>query len=174
MDAPACAASMAEPTCRRSERAHSTSRESGRVAGAKLGQELRHGALDVDQRRIEKRKVGRLRAAEEEGQLEQVMGRFVDRELDVLLATCGDRLLRVKGLVHVAGEEQPRVVHCVQHTRYPTALLEHWPEQAPYNDRSTRLVFIVRGLARDQVEKAFTMFCGGIQDADAPQAAQQP
>ncbi|HJW04162.1 MAG TPA: GTP-binding protein [Azospira sp.] len=94
--------------------------------------------------------------------------------LDVLLATCGDRLLRVKGLVHVAGEEQPRVVHCVQHTRYPTALLEHWPEQAPYNDRSTRLVFIVRGLSRDQVEKAFTMFCGGIQDADAPQAAQQP
>ncbi|MDE2583891.1 MAG: GTP-binding protein [Betaproteobacteria bacterium] len=102
-----------------------------------------------------------------------VWGDFLEA-LDVLLATCGDRLLRVKGLVHVAGEAQPRVVHCVQHTRYPTALLDQWPEQVPYNDRSTRLVFIVQGLARDQVEKAFTMFCGGIRDADTPPATTPP
>ena len=86
--------------------------------------------------------------------------------LDVLLATCGDRILRVKGLVHVAGEEQPRVVHCVQHTRYPTLVLDAWPEAEPFNDRSTRLVFIVRNFAKDNVEKAFTMFCGGVRDAD--------
>ena len=86
--------------------------------------------------------------------------------LDVLLATCGDRILRVKGLVHVAGEAQPRVVHCVQHTRYPTLVLDAWPEAEPFNDRSTRLVFIVRNFAKDNVEKAFTMFCGGVRDAD--------
>jgi len=86
--------------------------------------------------------------------------------LDVLLATCGDRILRVKGLVSVAGENGPRVVHCVQHTRYPTVVLESWPDAAPFNDRSTRLVFIVRNFAKEHVEKAFTMFCGGVQDAD--------
>jgi len=91
--------------------------------------------------------------------------------LDVLLATCGDRILRVKGLVSVAGEAQPRVVHCVQHTRYPTAVLEAWPETVPFNDRSTRLVFIVRNFAKDHVEKAFTMFCGGVRDADGEPVA---
>lgn len=75
--------------------------------------------------------------------------------LDVLLATCGERILRVKGLIHVAGEVAPRVVHCVQHVRYPAALLPDWPDA----DRDSRLVFIVQGLAQEIVEKAFAMFC---------------
>ena len=98
-----------------------------------------------------------------------VWGEFVEA-LDVLLATCGDRILRVKGLVRVVGDDQPRVIHCVQHTRYPTQTLARWPESPPYNDRSTRLVFIVRNFSRDYVEKAFTLFCGGIRDTDAPEA----
>jgi G3E family GTPase len=75
--------------------------------------------------------------------------------IDVLLATCGDRILRVKGLIHIAGENAPRVVQCVQHMRYPESALPAWPD----DDHDSRLVFIVRALAQDIVEKAFAMFC---------------
>jgi len=84
--------------------------------------------------------------------------------LDVLLATCGERILRVKGLIHVVGEDAPRVVHCVQHMRYPEAALPAWPDAA----RDSRIVFIVRGLARSVVEQAFVMFCA----AEATESAE--
>ncbi|MFM7461712.1 MAG: GTP-binding protein, partial [Burkholderiales bacterium] len=54
----------------------------------------------------------------------------------------GDHLLRVKGIVNVDGEPRPRVIHAVQHTFYPPALLAAWPD----DDHSTRLVFIVKNL----------------------------
>ncbi|MFZ2855797.1 MAG: GTP-binding protein [Rhodocyclaceae bacterium] len=82
--------------------------------------------------------------------------------IDVLLATCGDRILRVKGLVKIAGENAPRVVQCVQHMRYPESALPAWPD----DDHDSRLVFIVRALAREHVEKAFAIFCGA-QPAEA-------
>lgn len=82
--------------------------------------------------------------------------------IDVLLATCGERILRVKGLIHIEGEPAPRVVQCVQHMRYPESALPDWPDA----DHDTRLVFIVRALAREHVEKAFAMFCGA-QPAEA-------
>ena len=90
--------------------------------------------------------------------------------IDVLLATCGDRILRIKGLVEIAGESGPRVVHCVQHMRYPEAMLSTWPDE----DRHSRLVFIVRGLARAIVEKAFAMFCGlsVVTDAESVPSAR--
>lgn len=84
-----------------------------------------------------------------------VWGEFAET-VDVLLATCGDRILRIKGLVNVVGEAQPRVVHCVQHMRYPEASLPEWPDA----DRDSRLVFIVRDFEREYAEKAFAMFCG--------------
>ena len=76
--------------------------------------------------------------------------------IDVLLATCGDRILRVKGLIAVQGENGPRVLQCVQHMRYPEAMLPAWPD----GDQQSRLVFIVRALAQDIVSQAFAMFCG--------------
>ena len=76
--------------------------------------------------------------------------------IDVLLATCGDRILRVKGLIAVQGENGPRVLQCVQHMRYPEAMLPAWPD----GDQQSRLVFIVRALAQDIVRQAFAMFCG--------------
>jgi G3E family GTPase len=76
--------------------------------------------------------------------------------IDVLLATCGDRILRVKGLIAVQGENGPRVLQCVQHMRYPEAMLPAWPD----GDHQSRLVFIVRALAQDIVRQAFAMFCG--------------
>lgn len=92
---------------------------------------------------------------------------FVWREfaeaMDVLLSTCGDRILRVKGLVGVVGESAPRVVHCVQHVRYPEAGLPAWPDA----DHDSRLVFIVRNFQREYVEKAFAMFCGASAEGTA-------
>ena len=62
--------------------------------------------------------------------------------LELLTSLRGDQLLRIKGIVNVAGEDRPRVIHAVQHTIYPPAQLAAWPDA----DRSTRLVFITRDL----------------------------
>ena len=86
-------------------------------------------------------------------------GGFVDA-IDMLLRTVGDRILRIKGLLNVAGDFKPRVIQCVQHVNYPYTRLDDWPAEAPYNDRKSRLVFIVRDLDRSLVETAFSMFCG--------------
>ncbi len=75
--------------------------------------------------------------------------------LDTLQALKGERLLRVKGIVNVRGEALPRVVQCIHHLRYPDAALPAWPD----DDRSSRLVFIVRDLERGVVDRAFACFC---------------
>jgi G3E family GTPase len=95
-----------------------------------------------------------------------VWGEFAEA-IDVLLSTCGDRILRIKGLINVVGESAPRVVHCVQHVRYPEAALPAWPDA----DHDSRLVFIVRNFEREYVEKAFAMFCNAETSAgdEAPQ-----
>jgi G3E family GTPase len=65
--------------------------------------------------------------------------------LQALTEHCGDRLLRVKGLV--ALEEmpgQPAVVHGVRHVFSPPEFLERWPSA----DTETRLVFITRDMPR--------------------------
>ncbi|MDQ8020633.1 MAG: GTP-binding protein [Moraxellaceae bacterium] len=74
--------------------------------------------------------------------------------LELLQRGVGERIMRIKGLVHVAGEEAPRVIHAVQHERYPESALPAWPDA----DRDTRLVFIVRDLPREALERAFAAF----------------
>ncbi len=75
--------------------------------------------------------------------------------LEMLTSVAGDGLLRVKGIIDVAGEGRPRVIHAVQHIVYPWARLEEWPAQWV---RRSRIVFIVRALERDYVESAFRHF----------------
>ena len=70
--------------------------------------------------------------------------------LDELLKTHGERLLRVKGLLNVAGDPLPRIVHCVHHARYPASRLSAWPTAC--EARHSRLVFITRGLASTRVQ----------------------
>jgi G3E family GTPase len=71
----------------------------------------------------------------------------VETALETLIGLLGARILRMKGLVNVAGERGPRAVHAVQHTLYPSARLEAWPDA----DRDTRLVFIGRALDPEAV-----------------------
>ncbi|MCB1888667.1 MAG: GTP-binding protein [Rhodocyclaceae bacterium] len=75
--------------------------------------------------------------------------------LDTLLEAAGQGILRIKGLVHVAGESTPRVLQCVGHRRYPAASLPEWPP----GPRHSRLVFIVDGLTRDYLARSITLFC---------------
>lgn len=71
--------------------------------------------------------------------------------MDVLTAMRGPDLLRVKGLVNVEGRQGPLVVQSVQHVFHPPIELAAWPSA----DRSTRLVFITRGIEREAVTGLF-------------------
>jgi G3E family GTPase len=65
--------------------------------------------------------------------------------LQALMEHCGDRLIRVKGLVAI--EEmplRPAVIHGVRHVFSPPEFLERWPSR----DIDTRLVFIFRDMPR--------------------------
>jgi len=73
---------------------------------------------------------------------EPVSGKALWAGLERLIDDDGDKLLRVKGIVNVAGLGGPRVIHIVQHVLYPVTSLPKWPD----DDRRTRLVFIVRDL----------------------------
>ena len=64
--------------------------------------------------------------------------------LELLLASRGESMLRVKGLLNVAGRSRPLVIHGVQHVVYPPTELAAWPG----GDERSRLVFITRDLPR--------------------------
>ena len=76
---------------------------------------------------------------------------FFNRWLMAVRASWGDRLLRVKGVLNVAGESQPLVIHGVHRTFHPPTLLARWPD----TDRRSRLVFITRDLDRASVEESW-------------------
>ena len=89
---------------------------------------------------------------------------------EMLTAVAGDRLLRVKGVVDVAGGP-PRVLHGVQHQIYPPVTLPGWPPHwdgggAAPGSRRSRLVFVVRHLTRDYVSSVFAHFAAApiLQD----------
>ncbi|QQS12327.1 MAG: GTP-binding protein [Rhodospirillales bacterium] len=67
-----------------------------------------------------------------------------------------DRLLRVKGVLDVAGEDRPLVVHGVHDVFHPPTLLARWPD----GDRRSRLVFITRDLAQADVEASWKAMAG--------------
>jgi len=82
--------------------------------------------------------------------------------LDYVAALKGDDLLRFKGLVHVAETpDRPVVVHGVQHVFHPPIELSGWPSA----DRSTRLVFIVRNIRREVIERTLTRFAAISREA---------
>jgi len=71
--------------------------------------------------------------------------------IEVLTVLRGADLLRVKGLINMEGEPGPLVVQGVQHLFHPPVALDAWPGA----DRSSRLVFITRGIARETVAGLF-------------------
>jgi G3E family GTPase len=71
--------------------------------------------------------------------------------MELLTSLRGPDLLRVKGLLDVAGERGPVVVQGVQHIFHPPVTLDAWPGA----DRRSRLVFITRNIARESVAALF-------------------
>ena len=77
--------------------------------------------------------------------------------LELLRATHGGNLLRIKGIVKLAEmPETPVVVHGVQHVFHPTVRLDRWPD----DDHRTRIVFITRDLPERTVRNLFDAFLG--------------
>lgn len=74
--------------------------------------------------------------------------------LTLLLHTHGGDVLRVKGLLNVAGADTPVVINGVQHVVHPPVHLDAWPDA----DRRSRVVFIVRGLERARIEESLAVF----------------
>ncbi|MEP9354390.1 GTP-binding protein [Xanthobacter sp. KR7-65] len=91
----------------------------------------------------------------------------LDLFLELLRATHGGHVLRMKGIVKVAEEPQtPVVIHAVQHVMHPPARLAGWPD----DDHRTRLVMIVRDLDPQVITRLFNAFLG-VPEVDAPDRA---
>ena len=77
----------------------------------------------------------------------------------------GDKLLRLKAIVHVRGEPLPVVMHGVQRWLNEPESLPDWPDA----DRSSRFVFITRDLPRSVLEAALA-----AAQRDAAEAVPAP
>ena len=76
--------------------------------------------------------------------------RFI-RWVEQLLERNGGHVLRLKGILNVAGDPLPVVVHGVQHVFHPLSRLAAWPDA----DRCSRLVLIVKDLDIDRIAREF-------------------
>ncbi|MBO6561253.1 MAG: GTP-binding protein [Nisaea sp.] len=75
--------------------------------------------------------------------------------LDMMAQTHGANILRIKGLLNLKElEDEPVVVHAVQHMFHPPAKIEKWPNE----DRRSRLVFIVRDLDKKTIESVMNSY----------------
>ena len=87
---------------------------------------------------------------------------FIEEEIDwtafavwltMLLGSHGQDVLRIKGLLNV-GAPGPTVLDGVQHVVHPPRHLDRWPDE----DHRSRLVFITRGIRKDEVEHSLRVF----------------
>jgi G3E family GTPase len=75
--------------------------------------------------------------------------------LEMLIATRGEQVLRVKGILDLDGQERPVAIHGVRQFFHPPELLAAWPEG---RKRQSRVVFIVRDLPREALAKGIAAF----------------
>ena len=80
--------------------------------------------------------------------------------LTMLLNRHGDRVLRVKGILDIAGEDRPVAIHGVQHLVHPPVHMERWPD----GERTSRIVFIVDGLDASLLKRSFHAFALTARD----------
>ncbi|HET6158431.1 MAG TPA: GTP-binding protein [Dongiaceae bacterium] len=74
--------------------------------------------------------------------------------IEMLITMRGADLLRIKGILNVAGSNAPVAVHGIQHLFHPPAMLPAWSG----DDRRSRIVFITRDLERAWLEQSMTEF----------------
>jgi len=79
----------------------------------------------------------------------------VEAFLDLLRATQGEKLLRMKGIIELAEDpERPLVIHGVQKLLHPPAQLPAWPA----GTRGTRIVLITCDMPDDYARRLFAAF----------------
>ena len=74
--------------------------------------------------------------------------------LSALLNRHGEAILRVKGILSIAGESAPVAVNGVQQLVHAPTHLASWPT----DDRRTRIVFICKGLDEEPIRRSFSAF----------------
>jgi G3E family GTPase len=92
----------------------------------------------------------------------------VDLWLRALRLEYAERLLRVKGILNIAGAEGPIAVHGVHHVLHAPVALENWP----YGPRRSRLLLIVQNLPGDtlphKLQTRWSVFLERHAAASAP------
>ena len=83
--------------------------------------------------------------------------------LSMLVHAHGENVLRVKGLINVAGLPAPVVVNGVQHIIHPPTHLDRWPS----DDMRSRIIFVVRGLDPKLLQRSLAAF-NRLADAGGP------
>jgi G3E family GTPase len=76
--------------------------------------------------------------------------------LTMLLNRHGEKVLRVKGILNLAGEAAPVAIHGVQHLVHNPVHMDAWPDA----DRRSRIVFIVDGLDPRLIRRSLAAFNG--------------
>lgn len=91
--------------------------------------------------------------------------------LEALASLKGPDLLRLKGLVDVAGRRGPVLLNAVQHVFHPPQELARWPDA----DHRTRLVFITRNIPEAAIADSFAAIVGAAPaEADPEMPAGLP
>jgi G3E family GTPase len=75
--------------------------------------------------------------------------------LEMLIASRGEHLLRVKGILNLKDHDRPVAIHAVRHLMHPPVKLSAWPAGDP---RTSRMVFITRDLPRVVIEDGLRAF----------------
>ncbi|MHB0952033.1 MAG: CobW family GTP-binding protein [Allorhizobium sp.] len=86
--------------------------------------------------------------------------------MTMLLNRHGERVLRVKGILNIAGEERPVAIHSVQHLVHTPVHMERWTT----TDRRSHIVFIVDGLDASLLKRSFEAFSVARPMAGQPHA----
>jgi G3E family GTPase len=97
----------------------------------------------------------------------------VDMFFDLLRATQGEQLLRMKGIIQLADDpSRPLVIHGVQKILHPPVKLNGWPSA----DHRTRIVIIAKDIPEPYVRDLFAAFTGRPQtdSADAQALSDNP
>ena len=76
--------------------------------------------------------------------------------LTMLLNRHGDKVLRVKGILNLAGEVAPVAIHGVRYLVHNPVHMAAWPDE----DRRSRIVFIVDEIDPDLIRRSLAAFNG--------------
>lgn len=80
----------------------------------------------------------------------------------------GENLLRIKGVLNIAGEDKPVAIHAAQHIFHAPATLPAWPS----DDHRSKLVFITRDLGPDVIRQSLLQLNAAAIEAQGQNTAK--